>query len=61
MDMIRREDYPCEKHTVRTKDGYILTLHRIPPQNTTKQNDQKVMLLMHGKYTSVFDASWTSE
>lgn len=49
MKMIRQEDYPCEKHTVQTEDGYILTLHRIPQQNAT-QSQQKVILLMHGMY-----------
>jgi len=29
-DIIRKYGYPCEEHTVTTKDGYILTLHRIP-------------------------------
>lgn len=49
MNMIRREDYPCEKHTVQTKDGYKLTLHRIPHKNA-KQSNQKIILLMHGMY-----------
>lgn len=49
MDMIRNGNYPVEKHRVQTKDGYILTLHRIP-RTTTKLNDRKVILLMHGTW-----------
>lgn len=29
-EMIQQENYPLEIHTVRTEDGYILTLYRIP-------------------------------
>uniref|UniRef100_H2ZL00 Lipase n=1 Tax=Ciona savignyi TaxID=51511 RepID=H2ZL00_CIOSA len=29
-EMIRHAGYPCEVHNVQTKDGYILTMHRIP-------------------------------
>ncbi|XP_036217310.2 lipase 3 [Bactrocera oleae] len=32
---IRRDGYPVEKHHVLTKDGYALTLHRIPQYNTS--------------------------
>lgn len=42
--MIRHEQYPAERHEVVTKDGYILSLYRIPKR--TRNN--KVMLLMHG-------------
>lgn len=47
MDNVRQKNYPCEKHNVQTKDGYILTLHRIPPPNA-KENNEKIILLMHG-------------
>lgn len=47
--MIRQEHFPCEKHTVETEDGYVLTIHRIPQQNST-QNNHKIILLMHGAY-----------
>lgn len=49
MNNIRRKNLPCEKHTVQTQDGYILTLHRIPPPKP-KQNNQKIILLMHGMF-----------
>ncbi|KAH8333212.1 hypothetical protein KR074_012261 [Drosophila pseudoananassae] len=40
--LIRKYGYPSETHTVVTKDGYILEMHRIP-----KKGAQPV-LLMHG-------------
>ncbi|KAL9925373.1 lipase 3-like [Glossina fuscipes] len=40
--LIRKYGYPSETHTVFTKDGYILEMHRIP-----KKGAQPV-LLMHG-------------
>nr|XP_036229907.1 lipase 3-like [Bactrocera oleae] len=40
--LIRKYGYPSETHTVVTKDGYILEMHRIP-----KRGAQPV-LLMHG-------------
>ena len=30
-EIIRNRNYPVEVHTVTTKTGYILELHRIPP------------------------------
>ncbi|XP_068151392.1 lipase 3 [Drosophila tropicalis] len=40
--LIRKYGYPSETHTIYTKDGYILEMHRIP-----KKGAQPV-LLMHG-------------
>ncbi|XP_055308819.1 lipase 1-like, partial [Sitodiplosis mosellana] len=40
--MLRQENYQAEKHAVKTKDGYILTMHRIPNPN------RPPILLMHG-------------
>lgn len=47
MKMISHGNYAGEKHSVQTQDGYIITLHRIPQQNP-KQNNQKIILMMHG-------------
>lgn len=47
MDMIQTEHYPAEKHTLQTKDGYILTVYRIPNMNIQRTN-RKVILFMHG-------------
>lgn len=49
MNSIRRKNFPCEKHTVQTKDGYMLTLHRIPLPKPD-QNNRKVIVLMHGTF-----------
>lgn len=45
MNMLRQEKYPAEKHEVKTKDGYILTVHRIPNK---KAKNRQPILLMHG-------------
>ena len=34
--MISSYGYPCESHQLITKDGYILTLHRIPGPSKQK-------------------------
>lgn len=49
MNMIREENYPVEKHTVHTKDGYILSVHRIPRMDI-KPEKRKVILLLHGMW-----------
>lgn len=52
MYLIRQENYPVEKHTLETKDGYILTMHRIPNKNGKRQNRQPI-LFMHGEFKFV--------
>ncbi|XP_055300714.1 lipase 1-like [Sitodiplosis mosellana] len=51
MNMIQAERYPAEKHTLFTKDGYILTVYRIPNMSASKYN-RKVVLFMHGMTSS---------
>uniref|UniRef100_A0A8D8WXT6 Lipase member K n=1 Tax=Cacopsylla melanoneura TaxID=428564 RepID=A0A8D8WXT6_9HEMI len=43
--VISRLGYPVEKHFIQTEDGYILGLHRIPPQGPTKLPP---VLMIHG-------------
>ena len=43
LDMIQSYGYPAEIHKVKTKDGYINTLHRIPP----KGNFQNLHFFRH--------------
>ncbi|KAJ9580151.1 hypothetical protein L9F63_004168, partial [Diploptera punctata] len=43
-DLIKKYGYPVEKHEVETQDGYLLTLHRIPPLDYVKPP----VLLLHG-------------
>lgn len=47
LNIIRSGKLPAQKHTVETKDGYILSLYRIPKMDE-KQENRKVVLLMHG-------------
>lgn len=48
-ELAKARGFMCEEHEVETKDGYILTLHRIPGwmRNNCVMND-KVLLLQHG-------------
>ena len=46
-----QNNYPEETHEVRTADGYILTIHRIPHRELSKP----VVLLMHGLLGSSAD------
>ncbi|XP_037953654.1 lipase 3-like [Teleopsis dalmanni] len=51
---IRRDGYPVEKHNVQTKDGYILTLHRIPYLHPIQKTvlRRPVVFLLAGIYAS---------
>merc|ERR1711962_217658 len=44
--------YGCEIHKVTTDDGYILTLHRILPKNSTVAGTGIPVLLQHGLLSS---------
>ncbi|CAL4076498.1 unnamed protein product [Meganyctiphanes norvegica] len=54
IDIALAAGYPCEEHLVQTADGYILTVHHIPPYIKTKQIDPNarvpkgVVFLQHG-------------
>ncbi|KAK5576246.1 hypothetical protein RB653_007387 [Dictyostelium firmibasis] len=48
---IEKHNYPVENHFTTTKDGYIISLQRIPNGKiikTTKKNTKPVVLLQHG-------------
>lgn len=47
-DFPRLKGYVCEEHEVETKDGYILTLHRIPRGKNNCTNYNKVVIIQHG-------------
>ncbi|CAL1684027.1 unnamed protein product [Lasius platythorax] len=49
-EMIKRAGYPAEAHVIKTKDGYLLTLHRIPGGNGSLP-----VLLQHGLLCSSAD------
>lgn len=50
LQMIRKAGYPAEAHIVQTKDGYLLTLHRIPGDKS-----QPPVFLQHGFLCSSAD------
>lgn len=47
-ELLRAYSYPAEDHTVRTEDGYLLEMHRVP-------NNGPAVLLMHGMLSSSAD------
>ncbi|XP_017102668.2 lipase 3-like [Drosophila bipectinata] len=53
VDIIKSYHYPIENHTVRTKDGYMLEVFRIPDSHECHERKaKKVVFLMHGMYSS---------
>ncbi|CAB3373679.1 Hypothetical predicted protein [Cloeon dipterum] len=52
--MIARAGYPAESHIVPTEDGYLLTVHRIPPHKNGPGHKHPV-LLQHGLVSSSAD------
>ncbi|XP_047993750.1 lipase 3-like [Leguminivora glycinivorella] len=56
--LVRKYRYPLEVHHVRTTDGYILGMHRIPHgrgRNNGADLDRPVVFLMHGLLSSSAD------
>ncbi|XP_013172126.1 PREDICTED: lipase 3-like [Papilio xuthus] len=56
--LVRKYNYPLEVHEVRTPDGYILRMHRIPhgrDQNNVPGVKKPVVFLMHGLLSSSAD------
>ncbi|XP_045025546.1 gastric triacylglycerol lipase isoform X3 [Daphnia magna] len=58
--VIKNRGYPVEIHQVTTDDGYVLELHRIPPNSST--TPKKVVFLQHGvlQNSGVWTANPTS-
>lgn len=48
IEMAEKDGYKAEQHNVTTEDGYILTLHRIPPKVHCKK--KAPVLIMHGLF-----------
>ncbi|KVI02072.1 AB-hydrolase lipase domain-containing protein [Cynara cardunculus var. scolymus] len=46
--LVETEGYMCEEHKVTTKDGYILSMQRIPMERGGKKADKPPVLLQHG-------------
>ncbi|XP_023224001.1 lysosomal acid lipase/cholesteryl ester hydrolase-like [Centruroides sculpturatus] len=56
-EIIRSKGYPVEEYSVRTKDGYVLSVQRIPYGLSGKQNtaNRPVAYLQHGLLESATD------
>ncbi|XP_055701832.1 lipase 3-like [Phlebotomus papatasi] len=54
-EMISATGYPVESHVVRTEDGYILTMHRIPHGKVPDSTKRPVVFLFHGLMCSSAD------
>lgn len=56
---MKKFGYPLETHTVTTKDGYILTVHRIPHGKAGHENSRfkkrPPVLLQHGLMSCSID------
>jgi gastric triacylglycerol lipase len=48
LDYCKYYNYPAEKHTVITEDGYILTMFRIQKKGTQIKAGLKPIILQHG-------------
>ncbi|KAL3509965.1 hypothetical protein ACH5RR_029366 [Cinchona calisaya] len=46
--VVEKQGYACEEHKVTTKDGYILSLQRIPEGRSGKSPNKIPVLLQHG-------------
>ena len=53
--IVQENGFVFEEHNVTTDDGYILTMHRIPPSsNCSSHGECRPILLQHG----IFDSSY---
>ncbi|KAL2493575.1 Triacylglycerol lipase 2 [Forsythia ovata] len=46
--MVETQGYICEEHKVTTKDGYILSMQRMPKGSASKKGVKPPVLLQHG-------------
>jgi hypothetical protein len=55
--MVMKNGYPAEIHEATTKDGYILSMHRIPysPKYNNARTNRPVVFLQHGLFSSSTD------
>ncbi|XP_028170205.1 lipase 3-like [Ostrinia furnacalis] len=56
-DLVRKYRYPLEEHFVRTEDGYILGVHRIPHgrDRNNVPGSRPIVFVMHGLFSSSAD------
>lgn len=53
--LITKYGFPVEVHEVKTDDGYLLTMHRIPEGRTNKGGIRPPVFLQHGVLMSSDD------
>lgn len=53
--MIEKYAYPAETHEIKTEDGYLITVHRIPKGKSISESHKTPVLLMHGLMSSSAD------
>jgi len=61
VELIQSYGYPVEVHDVITEDGYILTLHRIPPLFSSNNSDTKRTPVFLGHCMTGSSAIWVLE
>ncbi|KAF2888079.1 hypothetical protein ILUMI_18094, partial [Ignelater luminosus] len=54
-ELIKKYGYPSDRHTVQTKDGYILEMHRIPYGKDGPSENRPAVYLQHGLLCSSAD------
>lgn len=52
VDIVHAHGYKVHEHVVQTKDGYLLSIHRILPRSGTKPKNKPVVYMHHGLLTN---------
>lgn len=52
VDIVHAHGYKVHEHVVQTKDGYLLSIHRILPKDKTFNTNRKVIYMHHGLLTN---------
>jgi len=61
-ELLEKYGYPVETHEITTKDGYILTIHRVPygkNSSTVPPGGRPVVVLDHGSLST--SANWVKQ
>ncbi|XP_045465370.1 lipase 1-like isoform X2 [Harmonia axyridis] len=57
--MLEKHGYPVEIHEISTKDGYLLTLFRVPHGKNDTEVNPKPILMMHGLAGTAYNFVFT--
>ena len=52
VEIVHAHGYKVHEHVVQTKDGYLLSIHRILPQSGEKPKNARVVYMHHGLLTN---------